>query len=210
MITANDVDWSKAPEDAEFYCTDNFMWYKVRHHSLYMSLRVGDDWDESCLNVEEMRNDSSFIPRPVQQTNQQTVKVSVQMNKPPIGLMPKNIWLEWTQAQRQKDIKEAMLQYIEAGKDIPNEWLQELIELNNVIQNVQPEATVDKSEPVWIENTQAKDYHPPTLDPQTYIEVVSRDGDTDVGLAADWECCWNTAYNSSQDIVRYRILGGDE
>ncbi len=141
MTNTSDIDWSKAPEDAEFYCTDNFMWYKVRRHSLYMSEGVGDNWDESCLNVDDMKNNLSFIPRPIQQTIQQTVQGSVQMNKPPIGLMPKNIWTEYVQMQRRNEITAAMQRYIGAGKDIPNDWLQELIELNNVIQNVQPEAS---------------------------------------------------------------------
>lgn len=141
MTNTADIDWSKAPEDAEFYCTDNFMWYKVRRHSLYMSKGVGDNWDESCLTVDDMKNNLSFIPRPIQQTIQQAVQGSVQMNKPPIGLMPKHIFIEQMQMQRRNEITAAMQRYIEAGKDIPNDWLQELIELNNVIQNVQPEAS---------------------------------------------------------------------
>ena len=41
--------------------------------------------------------------------------------RPPLGLMPKYIWQE----QRLQDIKEAITRYVSAGKEIPNEWLDE-------------------------------------------------------------------------------------
>ena len=206
MTNTADIDWRKAPEDAEFYCTDNFMWYKVHRHSLYMSKGVGDNWDESCLTVDDMKNDLSFIPRPIQQT----IQGSVQMNKPPIGLMPKHIFIEQMQMQRRNEITAAVQRYIEAGKDVPNDWLQELIELNNVIQNVQPEAMIAKAEPVWIENTQTENHYPPSLQCETRIEVVYRDGEKYTGQAGDWNMCWNTSDGKALDIVNYRILGDGE
>ena len=222
MTNTSDIDWSKAPEDTEFYCTDNFLWYKVHRHSLYMSEGVGDSWDESCLTVDDMKNDLSFIPRPIQQTIQQTVTVNVQMKKPPIGLMPKDIFYENMQAQRQKDIKEAMLRYIEAGKDVPNEWLYELAQLNNDIQKIETdfaeaiesvptkEAVAESHQSEWIKNTQTESCHPPTLNPKTRIEIVYRDGGYEINQAGDWQECWNTSDDCGLDIVKYRIIGEDE
>lgn len=204
MTNTTDIDWSKAPEDAEFYCTDNFMWYKVRRHSLYMSEGVGDNWDESCLTVDDMKNNLSFIPRPVQQTIQQAVQGSVQMNKPPIGLMPKSIWIEQMQVQRRNEITAAMQRFIEAGKDIPNDWLQELIELNNVIQNIQPEAALAKAEPIWVEWGKNEK---PIIAQDVILEYKYIDGDLRTGTVDDWT--WNETgrITDNHTVARYRILG---
>ena len=43
------------------------------------------------------------------------------IDKPPVGLTPKTIWLEL----RIKDICEVMNRYIVAGRLIPPEWLEE-------------------------------------------------------------------------------------
>lgn len=208
MTNTTDIDWSKAPEDAQFYCTDNFMCYKVVDDSLYMSDRIGDKWDESCLSAKDIQYDSSFIPRPVQQNIQQTVAVSVQMNKPPIGLMPKHIFIEQMQMQRRNEITAAVQRYIEVGKDIPNDWLQELIELNNVIQNVQPEAVEDSDvEPKWIEwgvNRQ------PTGLEGKIVERQYTDGEYRTGGADDFT--WNTHCSEidRDTVARYRVVGEEE
>lgn len=47
------------------------------------------------------------------------------MNKPPLGLMPKNIWM----LQRLKDINSAITRYIESDMDIPVLWIRERSEL---------------------------------------------------------------------------------
>lgn len=41
--------------------------------------------------------------------------------KPPIGLMPKNIWQE----KRSKRLKKAIIRYVKNNKPLPNEWLVE-------------------------------------------------------------------------------------
>ena len=48
------------------------------------------------------------------------------MNKPPLGLMPKRIW----DLQRKQDINNAMERYCKANKDIPWEWVQEYMGLS--------------------------------------------------------------------------------
>lgn len=48
--------------------------------------------------------------------------------KPPLGLMPRNIFL----AQRAKDIREAIQRRNEAGLVAPTEWLEELDELESI------------------------------------------------------------------------------
>lgn len=47
-------------------------------------------------------------------------------NPSPIGLKPKKNWIN----ERIKEILEAMLRYNNNGKDIPSEWITELLELN--------------------------------------------------------------------------------
>lgn len=48
--------------------------------------------------------------------------------RPPLGLMPKKLW----DAQRMRDIYDAMERYAVAGKAVPLAWVQELrnIEVN--------------------------------------------------------------------------------
>jgi hypothetical protein len=48
------------------------------------------------------------------------------MNKPPLGVMPKDIWEE----KRYIDLLEAISRYIEANKQPPYEWIDELYELS--------------------------------------------------------------------------------
>ena len=47
------------------------------------------------------------------------------MNKPPLGLIPRNIWM----LQRLKDINSAITRYIESDMDIPVLWIRERSEL---------------------------------------------------------------------------------
>lgn len=58
------------------------------------------------------------------------------MKKPPLGLRPKSIHLHL----RKKDILMAMARYIQADKIIPQEWIDEFIELNQA----QPEDSTDE------------------------------------------------------------------
>ena len=48
-----------------------------------------------------------------------------QRNKPPLGLVPKDIYIN----TRVNAILEAIERYKVAGKDVPKEWLEELSEL---------------------------------------------------------------------------------
>ena len=50
--------------------------------------------------------------------------------KPPLGLMPKCIWLE----NRRYAIEEAVIRYTDANMDIPEEWLAELSDINNLLK----------------------------------------------------------------------------
>lgn len=49
------------------------------------------------------------------------------MKKPPKGLMPEWLWKEF----RFKDVTEAIQRYLEAGRVIPDEWLNEYKKLKN-------------------------------------------------------------------------------
>lgn len=47
--------------------------------------------------------------------------------KPPLGLMPRQIWLE----NRRDDIYDAIARCRDAGKDVSRDWLNELLDLDN-------------------------------------------------------------------------------
>jgi len=47
--------------------------------------------------------------------------------KPPLGLMPRQMWLE----NRRDDIYDAIARYRTAGKDVSRDWLNELLDLDN-------------------------------------------------------------------------------
>lgn len=55
---------------------------------------------------------------------EETIKTE---NKPPLGVMPRNIW----DRKRQIDLAAAMGRYLEAGKKIPKEWLDEYNEISD-------------------------------------------------------------------------------
>ena len=132
------IDWGNAPDDATHFCTDNDMWYKFTSNRVYVSECCEDSWDLSAFRGTP---DESFVPRPI--SSEQLVSAGNEITvstethsiepKPPLGLTPKNIWEEQMQHQRRQDIHAAMQRYIEAMKDIPNNWLEELIELNSAI-----------------------------------------------------------------------------
>ena len=53
------------------------------------------------------------------------------MEKPVLGLKPRYLHDE----ERQEAIRAAIYRYVEAGKDIPNEWLDEYSEIYKRNQN---------------------------------------------------------------------------
>lgn len=52
-------------------------------------------------------------------------------DKPPLGLKPRHLCDE----EREKDIKEAIIRYCEADKEIPIEWLEEYNEILRRLNN---------------------------------------------------------------------------
>lgn len=54
-------------------------------------------------------------------------KIHPPTTKPPLGLMPRNIWID----NRKSEVIDAIHRYLDAGKDVPAAWLEELIELTN-------------------------------------------------------------------------------
>ena len=52
--------------------------------------------------------------------------------KPPLGLRPEFVILEL----RQKEIKEAVIRYMEAGKEVPKEWTAEYYRNNSRLLEV--------------------------------------------------------------------------
>lgn len=49
------------------------------------------------------------------------------VTKPPLGVMPRNLW----NRKRQEELAAAMQRYLEAGKSIPREWIDEYNELSD-------------------------------------------------------------------------------
>ena len=49
--------------------------------------------------------------------------------KPPLGIIPRMIWLE----QRYNDLEDAIKRYIIAGRNVPTEWYKELYEIHTEI-----------------------------------------------------------------------------
>lgn len=50
-----------------------------------------------------------------------------QVVKPPLGVMPRNFW----NRKRQEELAAAMQRYLEVGKSIPREWIDEYNELSD-------------------------------------------------------------------------------
>lgn len=58
-------------------------------------------------------------------------KVEKKLEKPPLGLMPKNIWIE----KRIEDIAQAIRRYIESNFHVPQEWIDEKEKLRKQLNN---------------------------------------------------------------------------
>lgn len=216
-MSVEKIDWSLSPEDATHYCTDNGMWYKFTGNTAYVAEGCEDSWDLSGFSGSPP--DEGFIPRPV------SAAISICSNEPhpPLGLTPKNIWEERMQHQRRQDIHAAMQRYIEAGKEIPNNWLEELLELNNAIgiikaqeilavakQNIKEEMDVeqlDNSNEGWIEL--GKNEIPSGLRGKV-IEREYNDGEYRKGKVDEFT--WNAfqEYTDGNTVKRYRVVGETE
>lgn len=57
--------------------------------------------------------------------------METEINRPPLGLIPK--WIR--QEERLKEVKEAMLRYLDANLEIPTEWGEEYEELIEALRN---------------------------------------------------------------------------
>lgn len=195
---STEIDWSKAPEDATHYNVNNGLWYRTTDKVFADIMRSTGEWDESIFAVEDIVSGDGFIPRPV---------------LPLLGLTPKNIWEEQMQHQRRQDIHAAMTRYIEAEKEIPNEWLEELMGLNNTLAGI--ETNFDEaiqSFPVakdgeWIE--WGKNEVPDGLRGYV-IEREYMDGEYRKGGV--YEYTWNDGYSiiNCDTVKRYRIIGEGE
>lgn len=227
-MTTEAIGWSKAPEDATHFNTTNECWYRTSSAEYADIMRSSGEWEESLFTVEEIERSVNFFPNPV--SSEQIVPAEVETAvsteahsiepKPPLGLTPKNIWEEQMQHQRRQDIHAAMQRYIEAGKEIPNDWLHELLELNNAIGNVKVQevlATVkqnikeeidveqpDNSDEGWIEWGRKTT---PDIPNNTTVEKVYSDGDVTVGRNGDSFWYGQAGLDDKSYVVtRYRII----
>lgn len=80
------------------------------------------DWEEGVFSSYEAAcltpNDMRFL-KDLPDIEESPVK------KPPLGVMPRELWNE----KRRTEIEEAVGRYIESGKPIPAEWIEEYNEL---------------------------------------------------------------------------------
>ena len=192
-----EIDWSKAPEDATHCNVNNGLWYRTTDKVFADTMRSTSKWEESIFAVEDIVSGDGFIPRPV---------------LPLLGLTPKNLWEEQMQHQRRQDIRAAMQRYIGAGKDIPNEWLEELMGLNNTLAGIETDFDeAIQSLPVkddgWIE--WGKNEVPEGLEGYT-IEREYMDGEYRKGRVGEYT--WNDGYCviDCDTVKRYRIISEGE
>lgn len=215
MTDAIEIDWSKAPECATHYNTHNSIFYRSTPSAI--AERWGEydkEWGESVFKKVELSG-STFIPRPVSSDQKVSTEVEAASTeiKPPLGLTPKSIWEEQMQHQRRQDIHAAMQRYIEAGKEIPNEWLEELMGLNNTLAGIETDFDeAIRSLPVkdggeWIE--WGKNEVPEGLEGYT-IEREYTDGEYRKGRVGEYT--WNDDYYviDCDTVKRYRIIGEGE
>lgn len=210
---STEIDWSKAPEDAQFF---NSLWYKIDEDIVYF-MDTDGVWKQSCWFEYEVLRTTDFIKRPVSanqevSTPTETLSIEAGSTKHLLGLTPKNIWEEQMQHQRRQDIHAAMQRYIEARKEIPNEWLEELIGLNTTLAGIETDfAEAIRSLPVkddgWIE--WGKNEVPEGLEGYT-IEREYTDGEYRKGRVGEYT--WNDGYYviDCDTVKRYRIIGEGE
>lgn len=83
------------------------------------------EWKGVEIDVEVIKR-QNFLESKVVVTKQPVWEhLWTSLETPPLGLRPKKIALE----ARLKEVLEAMLRYVQAGKSIPGEWVTELSEL---------------------------------------------------------------------------------
>lgn len=54
------------------------------------------------------------------------------MNKPPLGLKPRNLFLE----ERLSDIKRAINEYFEANQEVPTVWIKEYNDVCSLLNKI--------------------------------------------------------------------------
>lgn len=164
------------------------------------------------ISVDNLSNEGDNVPFIADSF--ELVESSATDVSPPLGLMPKNIWNDKLKealdnlessflAERKEEVRQAMARYIQAGMDIPKEWLEELSELSG--GEVKGDTKSNSGE--WIENTQTINCHPASLTGKELIEVEYRNGEREKEIASRWTYGWNQTDYENYDIVRYRIIG---
>ena len=222
---STEIDWSKAPEDATHYNVNNGLWYRTTDKVFADIMRSTGEWDESVFAVEDIDIGNGFIPRHVSANQEvsteaetatptETLSIEAGSTKHLLGLTPKNLWEEQMQHQRRQDIHAAMQRYIGAGKDIPNEWLEELMGLNNILAGIETDFDeAIQSLPVaedgeWIEWGKEEE---PDIPCNTIVEKVYSDGDVRKGESDNTSWFGSGGRDGKPYVVtRYRIISEGE
>lgn len=62
-------------------------------------------------------------------TKEMIAEANERLHRPPLGIMPKRFW----QLDRQREIVSALSRYLEAGKPLPLDWIEELLRLTQEV-----------------------------------------------------------------------------
>ena len=120
--------------------------------------------------------------------------IEVNAPKPPIGLIPQNIFLDLQNKQRVQDILDACSRYNEANMNIPQEWIDELSYRRGEI-NIEVEPKTENVVPDYM-----KDFE---HNGSTYsvVEDTTRDGCDECHF---WRAGCGDANTSFADITGFR------
>ena len=94
----------------------------------YSAIELSEALENTGYDVKD-DNENHYFTDHIDRTvvavlNKPLEKIS---EKPPLGVMPRDMW----DRKRQEELAEAMARYMEAGKKIPKEWLDEYNEISD-------------------------------------------------------------------------------
>lgn len=90
--------------------------------------KITDYFNKGSLSCNDVR----YFYRINELTKEEESHIIVKHQKPPLGVMPRDIW----DRKRQEELADAMERYLEAGMKIPAEWIKEYNEISDRLEEV--------------------------------------------------------------------------